>query len=183
MSKQRETAILNTKDINTLFACRLYVGLGEPMGNVLQSNVRLSRKAWAGVKDNSVVRAEVIVDLSKVPATIKEDRLGSYGQTALSAIIFKLRKIPILGSQKLFFSIEGSPTVRERNFIFYDQPHIQIGQWQFTFKQISKFLNIHPPFFQEFLENEYGSLPMDPYSISVRKNSLDLQLNGSKTAW
>jgi hypothetical protein len=182
-SKQKETAFLNARDVNTLFACRLYVGLGEQPGSVMQTKASLSRKPWAGVKEASVIRAEATVDLGKVPAAIKAYRLGSYVPTALSTIIFKLRKIPVLGSQTLFFAVEGSPTIRDRNFIFYDQPQIQIGQWQFTFKQVTRLLNIYPPFIQESLDKEYGSLPVEPHSIVVEKNTLELQLNGSKTAW
>jgi hypothetical protein len=154
-SKQRETALLNATDVNTLFACRLYTGLGKQPGSIVQTEVRFSRKNWAGTADSSVVRAEATVDLAKVPVVITEDRLGSYGPTALSMIILKLRKIPVLGSQRLFFSLEGSPTIRERNFIFYDQPQIQIGQWQFTFKQAINLLRIYPLFIQESLEKEY----------------------------
>jgi hypothetical protein len=183
MSKQRETAFLNAEDINTLFACRLYHGLGEQPGSVLQTKVELSRKLGLDAKVQSMVRAETTVDLAKVPTKIEEYRVGSYAPTALSTIILKLRKIPILGSQRLFFAVEGSPTIRERNFIFYDQPRIQIGQWQFAFKQASSLLRIYPPFIQESLSKEYGSLPMEPHSIIVEKNSLELQLNGSKTAW
>jgi hypothetical protein len=187
MSKQRETAFLNAEDINTLFACGLYHGLGEQPGSVLQTNVELSRKLGLDAKVQSMVRAEATVDLAKVPTKIEEYRVGSYYYlprlTALSTIILKLRKIPVLGSQKLFFAVEGSPTIRERNFIFYDQPRIQIGQWQFAFKQASSLLRIYPPFIQESLSKEYGSLPMEPHSIFVEKNSLELQLNGSKTAW
>jgi hypothetical protein len=182
-SKQRETAFLNTEDVNTLFACRLYHGLGEQPGSILQTKVELSRKPGLEVKVQSIVRAEATIDLAKVPTEIKEYRLGSYGPTALSTIILKIRKIPALGSQRLFFSVEGSPTIRERNFIFYDQPQIQIGQWQFAFTQASNLLRIYPPFIQESLEKEYGSLPMEPHAIFVERNSLELQLNGSKTAW
>jgi hypothetical protein len=175
--------LLNKKDVNTLFACRLYEGLSEQPGSVLQTKVGFSRKTWAGTADSSVVRAEAMVDLAKVPASIAEYRLGSYGPTALSTIIFKLRKIPVVGSQRLFFALEGSPTIRKRNFVFYNRPQIQIGQWQCTFRQIVSLLKIYPSFIQESLEKEYGSLPMEPHSIFVEKNSLDLQLNGSKTAW
>lgn len=183
MSKQRETALLNAEDINTLFACRLYVGLGEQPDSIVQTKVRFSRKAWSGSKDMNMIRAEATVDLAKVPTAIKDYRLESYGPTALSTIIFKLCKIPVLGSQKLFFAVEGNPTIRERNFIFYDQPQVQIGQWQFTFNQVIRFLKIYPPFIQESLEKEYGSLPMEPHSIFVVRKTLELQLNGSKTAW
>jgi hypothetical protein len=182
-SKQKETALLSEEDINTLFACRLYVGLGEQPGSVLKTKVRFSRKSWARTADSSVVRAEATVNLAKVPAAIAEYRLGSYSPTALSTIIFKLRKIPVLGNQRLSFSLEGSSTIRERNFIFYDQPQIQIGQWQFAFKQIISLLKIYPPFIQESLEKEYSSLPMEPHSIFIERKSLELQLNGSKTAW
>jgi hypothetical protein len=182
-SKQRETAFLNAEDINILFACRLYQGLGEQPGSVLETNVALSRKPGLEAEEKSAVRAEATIDLAKVTTKIKEYRVGSYAPTALSTIILKLRKIPILGSQKLFFAVEGSPTIRERNFIFYDQPQIQIGQWQFAFRQAFSPLRISPPFIQESLEKEYGSLPMEPHSIFVEKNSLELQLNGSKTAW
>jgi hypothetical protein len=182
-SGQRETALLNATDVNTLFTCRLYMGLGERPGSVVQTNVELSRKPWVGDGDASIIRAEATVDLAKVSPKIEQYQLGSYGPTALSTIIFKLRKIPVFGSQKLFFSVEGSTTIRERNFIFYDQPQIQIGQWQFTFKQVTSFLKIYPPFIQESLDKEYRLLPMEPHSILVKKNSSELQLNGSKTAW
>jgi hypothetical protein len=182
-SKQRETAFLNTEDVNTLFACRLYHGLGEQPGSVLRTRVELSRKLRLEAGAQSTVRAEATIDLAKVPTKIEAYRVGSYGPTALSTIILKLRKIPVLGSQRLFFAVEGSPIIRERNFIFYNQPQIQIGQWQFAFKQASRLLRIYPPFIQESLSKEYGSLPMEPHSIFVEKNSLELQLNGSKTAW
>jgi hypothetical protein len=187
MSKQRETAFLNAEDVNTLFACRLYQGLGEQPGSVLQTNVKLSRKLGLDAKVQSMIRAEATIDLAKVPTKIEEYRVRSYSYpprlTALSTIILKLRKIPILRSRRLFFAVEGSPTIRERNFIFYDQPRIQIGQWQLAFRQVSDLLRIYPPFIQESLSKEYESLPMDPHSIFVEKNSLELQLNGSKTAW
>jgi hypothetical protein len=146
-SKQKETALLSEEDVNTLFACRLYEGLGKQPGSVLQTNVRFSRKTWAGTADSSVVRAEATVDLAKMPTAIAGYRLGSYGPTTLSTIILKLRKIPVLGNQRMFFSLEGSPTIRKRNFIFYDRPQIQIGQWQFAFKQIVSLLKIYPPYF------------------------------------
>jgi hypothetical protein len=167
-----DASVLTDRDVNVLFACRLYQGLGETKGSLVYTNV-----SFTGDR----IRSEAIVDLDRVPESMANYRLGSWGATGLSQIALKVRKIPLLNQKTIFLAIEGKPIVNKRKFVFYSNPKLQIGNWQLTPKNASAYFRIPEVFMEEWLEKEYSFLPMEPKSIFIKDNALELR--GEKTAW
>ncbi|MEM9164057.1 MAG: hypothetical protein AAGC54_13445, partial [Cyanobacteria bacterium P01_F01_bin.4] len=99
-------ALLSSDDINHLFTCRLYDALGEVPGTLQHTQVSIR---------GDQLRAEALIDLSQIPNDLIDYRTGSRGPTVISKLAQKLKTMPILRQQTIYFAIEGEPAIANRN--------------------------------------------------------------------
>lgn len=165
-------ALLTPDDINHLFTCRLYDALGEVPGTIQQTQV--------SIQDDQL-KAEALIDLSKIPDNLTDYRAGSRGPTVISKLAQKLKSVPILSQQTIYFAMEGEPAIANRSFVFYSEPTLDIGAWQLTLSDIVTHLRIPESYLQEWLEKEYSFLPAEPLEISLTADAL--KIHGAPHAW